>query len=63
MKKRTADLANRLGNFLKEYRRKKRRGWDPNDRQYDRRVERLLQRMPPEELDRVINDASDPMAK
>jgi hypothetical protein len=63
MKKRAEDIAARLGTFLKEYRRKKRRGWDPNDRQYDRRVESLLRRLSPEEVDRVINDDGNPAAK
>ena len=62
MKKRTEDLASRLGRFMKEYRRKKRRGWDPNDRHYDRRVERILQRLSPEELDRVLHDDGEPTA-
>ncbi len=41
---------------MKEYGRKKRAGgWDPNDRHYDRELERDLKRLPPEELDEFLH--------
>jgi hypothetical protein len=41
---------------MKLYRRKKVRGLDPNDRHYDRKVEQLIKRMSPTELDRLLHD-------
>jgi uncharacterized protein (TIGR02996 family) len=40
--------------FLQQYARKAERGWDPNDRQYSREVEKVVKRMRPEELDRLM---------
>jgi hypothetical protein len=55
MKKRRDDLQQHVDRFMKLYRRKKVRGLDPNDRQYDRKVEQLIKRMSPAELDRLLH--------
>jgi hypothetical protein len=56
MKKRHDDLQQHVDRFMKLYRRKQVRGLDPNDRQYDRKVEQLIQRLSPAELDRLLHD-------
>jgi hypothetical protein len=49
-----------FASFLREYQRTSRRpGLDPNDRHYDRKLERRIKRMSPEELDRLMRDAED----
>lgn len=45
--------------FLKKYASKRRVGWDPNDRQYNRSVEALVQRMSPEDLDELMNGGDE----
>jgi hypothetical protein len=54
MKKRRDDLQRHVDRFMKLYRRKKVRGLDPKDRQYDRKVEQLIRRMSPAGLDRLL---------
>ncbi len=49
MKKRKIDLASRLGTFLRQYGRKKQPTGDPNDRQYDRAVEKTLKALTAED--------------
>ena len=49
-------LEARIGIFLRKYGRKVYPNWgDPNDRTYDREIEKLVKQMDPEELDRLIN--------
>jgi len=43
---------------LKEYGRKAQRGVEPNDRQYDRKVEKLIKRMDSKELSELLNEES-----
>jgi|tagenome__1003787_1003787.scaffolds.fasta_scaffold20988359_8 hypothetical protein len=52
-------LARDLGNFLRLYRRKAQKGVEPNDRLYDHQVERILQRLKPEELDTLLNGEAE----
>ncbi len=40
---------------MRQYGRRAHAGHDPNDRGYDRKVERMVKRMPPQELDRLLN--------
>jgi len=43
--------------FAKQYARKKpKNGGDPNDRNYDRKLEEKIKRMKPEELAELLND-------
>jgi hypothetical protein len=44
-----------VGAFVRQYARKRQKGHDPNDRQYDRKLEKNLRRMKPELLDDLIN--------
>ena len=45
-----------IGVFIQQYRRKSDRHIDPNDRQYDRVIEKIIKRMKPEELSRMMYD-------
>lgn len=45
--------------FVKQYARKSMPGFDPNDRSYNREVEQMARRMPPNELDRLLRDGDD----
>jgi hypothetical protein len=53
-------LREHLPEFMREYGRTSRRqGLDPNDRHYDRKLEREIQRMDPSELDALLRDEDD----
>lgn len=59
MKKRNSDekqklQSDRLNVFMKKYARKAQPGRDPNDRDYDQRLEEKIRRMKPEVLDRLL---------
>jgi hypothetical protein len=45
--------------FVQRYGRKAQKGTEPNDRRYDRRLEKAVKTMPPETLDRIIRDDED----
>lgn len=70
MGKRRRWLDKQIGPFLREYSRKRRPGWGPNDRKYDRETEHVLRLMSPDELSdlmlgsdeapRVESDDADP---
>jgi hypothetical protein len=50
-----AKLAEDIAVFVQQYGRKKRAsGYDPNDRDYDRKIEKLVKRMDPVELDTLL---------
>lgn len=52
--------ANQIGEFMREYGRKKRpNGFDPNDRQYDRKLQATVKRMDPAELDEMLRGDVD----
>lgn len=57
--KKIKKLQRELGNFVQQYGRKKRPGWDPNDRNYDRKIEEKLKKMDPEELDELLHGDLD----
>ena len=59
MSKRGKKLAQELGVFLKQYARKAYKNIDPNDRTYDRNIEKLIKRMDPQELDRLMREGFD----
>jgi len=44
-----------MGKFIQQYKRKSSKSFDPNDRSYDRKLEKIVKRMPPEELSRIMN--------
>ncbi|PQO41023.1 hypothetical protein C5Y97_03405 [Blastopirellula marina] len=43
-----------LSEFLRRYGRKAPKRGEPNDRQYDRRLEERIKRLPPEEFDDLL---------
>ena len=53
--KKQEQLRSEVAAFMKQYRRKKGIGTDPNDRHYDRKLEKKLKKMKPEELDDLLN--------
>lgn len=58
VQKRPRDLARYVGGFLQQYQRPRQRSHantDPNDRHYDRKLERNLKRLDPETLDLLLN--------
>jgi hypothetical protein len=57
-KKKKEWLKSNIGQFVKEYGRKAQRGVEPNDRQYDRKIEKLIKRMDPQELSELLNEES-----
>ena len=56
--KRSRRLQGEIGSFVRQYGRKKNQN-DPNDRRYDREVERFVKQMPPEELDELMHGDVD----
>jgi hypothetical protein len=64
MGKRRDKLRADLGHFFKGYGRTSRRhSLDPNDRQYDRKVEREIKRMDPVELDAILRGDDEPVSQ
>mgnify|MGYP001075531075 CR=1 FL=1 len=45
--------------FIRQYARKRYPNMDPNDRRYDRKIERIVRRMDPEELDKLMHGTGD----
>jgi len=52
-------LSNRIATFLRKYARKSDAHHDPNDRSYDREIEKIIKSMSPEELDRLMREGED----
>ncbi len=52
-------LSNRIATFLRKYARKSDSPHDPNDRSYDREIEKIIKRLSPEELDRLMREEED----
>lgn len=48
-------LREKIAQFVKQYRRKRGRSIDPNDRHYDRELEERIKKMRPEDLDELMN--------
>lgn len=48
-------LAAQLGRFVQQYGRKAYKGWDPNDRVYDRKLEEKIKRLSPEDLSDLLS--------
>jgi hypothetical protein len=55
MSERRRRLQGELGTFMRQYGRKAQPGHDPNDRGYDREIERLVKQMDPAELDELLH--------
>ena len=56
MKKKKEDLKQRIAGFMQQYQRKKHPSHDPNDRGYDRKIEKLIKKMDPKDLDELLNE-------
>jgi hypothetical protein len=54
MSKRKNKISGELGVFLQQYARKAHAGWDPNDRTYDRELEKKIKAMSAEELGELM---------
>jgi hypothetical protein len=54
-------LAGQLGRFVQQYARRAQKGWDPNDRNYDRKIEAKLKRLSPEELSELLSGEDVPV--
>jgi hypothetical protein len=55
-KRNKKDIIRVIDEFLQQYgRKRRRRGLDPNDRHYDRKIEQYISRMKPDDLDEVLN--------
>lgn len=52
-------LANDVAIYLKKVGRKAQKGQEPNDRVYDRELERKLQQLRPEDFDALIRAGDD----
>jgi hypothetical protein len=52
-------LATRMGAVLRQYTRRAHKGWDPNDRGYDREIEQFIKKLKPEDLDILLNGEED----
>ncbi|RQT63792.1 hypothetical protein DF043_08600 [Burkholderia cepacia] len=59
IRNRTSRLAGALGVFVKRYGRKAQKHLDPNDRCYDRDVERAMRRMSPGDLSALLAGDDD----
>ena len=57
-KKKKEWLKSNISQFVKEYGRKAQRGVESNDRQYDRKVEKLIKRMDPQKLSELLYEES-----
>lgn len=44
-----------IGSFMRQYKRKAQSGQEPNDRKYDRNMERQIKNMDPTELSEIIS--------
>jgi len=45
-----------VGLFVKKYARKAARGIDPNDRSYDRKVQKRIRKMKAEDVDKLMRE-------
>lgn len=60
MKKSLQRMAGRIGLFLQQYGRKAdRNASDPNDRCYDRKLERRIKALDPRDFDELVNGPVD----
>jgi hypothetical protein len=57
--KRELRLEAEVGKFVQQYARKRQKGFDPNDRTYDRKIEKKIRKMDAQTLDMLLNDSSE----
>lgn len=58
-KKEKEALSRNVGTFVQQYRRKAQKGKESNDRRYDPRIEEVIRKLKPEELDVILNGDGD----
>jgi hypothetical protein len=63
MSRRKKKMAAQIGEFMRQYQRRAQRGVEPNDRQYSRKFEQKLKRLPPEEFDELLHGSDEDDAK
>lgn len=51
---RIKNLESEIGTFIQQYKMKAHAGMDPNDRRYDRKIEKKIKKMDPEEFSRLM---------
>ncbi|MFP3796954.1 MULTISPECIES: hypothetical protein [Paraburkholderia] len=54
-----ARLVGQLGTFVQRYGRKAQKQGDPNDRHYDRKVEKTMRALRPDELSELLSGDGD----
>ncbi|SAL76110.1 hypothetical protein AWB74_04939 [Caballeronia arvi] len=54
-KRKQTRLAGELGCFVQKYARKAHAGHDPNDRRYDRKIEKAIRTLRPDELSELLS--------
>jgi hypothetical protein len=59
MAKRAKKLEERVAKFLRQYGRKAPKRGEPNDRRFDPKVQAMIRRMKPAELDRLLRDIDE----
>jgi hypothetical protein len=59
LSKRGQKLRQDLTLFLKQYARKAQKSGEPNDRRYDRKIEALVKRLRPEDLDLLLGEEDE----
>jgi len=59
MSRRQAKLQAQLPEFMRRYKRKRPMRGEPNDRQYSRRLERVVKRLDPLILDYLLREEAD----
>ena len=59
LSERAALKAEQISLFVKQYARKAQKGYDPNDRKYDRAIEQDVKRMKPEDLDSLLRHGEE----
>ena len=57
--KREIRLQAAVGKFVQQYARKRQKGFEPNDRTYDRKVEKKIRKMDARTLDTLLNHSSE----
>ena len=63
MAKRRKALESEVAAFLRKYARKAQKRREPNDRRFDQKVEQMVKRMKPEDLDRLIRGSEEERAR
>jgi hypothetical protein len=56
-----SNLAGKLGRFVQQYGRKAQKSWDPNDRNYDRKLEAKMKKLSPEDLSELLSGEDVPV--